>query len=455
MVFAHQKKEGDFMASTLFGMMNTSTTGLMTSQVAISVTSNNIANVNTVGYTRQRALITSNGPIYYRGTGYLGTGVNIKDIQRIRDAHLDAQIRNETTTLSEHQTKLDVMKKLEVVFNEPSDTGLNATMSKFWSAWEELSKNPENSTMHTLVKENSKGVADQLNHLSAMLKECLSGVESQQEYQAGIAADLITQLNNVNETIRESYEQDPSRTPNELLDQRDLLTRQLSELMPITVKENADGTVNVTTTLETSNGSTTDVLALTKQDILDYAHEFRSGSIRGFEDMKSEIKNNYMKRLDDYTVALVEGINQAQGFEFFKYGATSPSGTIEVNPDLLNNTIKIATGPAGDGDNTTILATLNVRDNRVTINGQETTLDNYYKTIIADVGMATQHAESMVKSQGTLLGYLDDQYESISGVSLDEEVVNLVQFQKAYDANAKVVSTITDMLDTIINKLGV
>ncbi len=441
------------MASNLFGMMNTSTTGLMTSQVAISTTSNNIANVNTVGYTRQRALITTNGPIYYRGTGYLGTGVNIKDIQRIRDAHLDAQIRNETTTLSEHQTKLDVMKELEVVFNEPSDTGLNATMSKFWSAWEELSKNPENSTMHTLVKENSKGVADQLNHLSTMLDQALANTEARQDYQAGIAADLIQQLNSLNGVIKESYEQDPSRTPNELLDQRDLLTGQLAELLPVTVKEQANGTVEVSTTLE--DGTTLDVLALNKQDLLDQADGFKSGSIRAYEDMKGEIKGNYTARLNDYTATLADAINQAQGFEFFKYDAANPSATIKVNPDLLNNTIKIATGPAGDGDNTTILATLNVRDNRVTINGQETTLDNYYKTIIADVGVATQHAESMVKSQGTLLGYLDDQYESISGVSLDEEVVNLVQFQKAYDANAKVVSTITDMLDTIINKLGV
>ena len=441
------------MASNLFGMMNTSTTGLMTSQVAISTTSNNISNVNTVGYTRQRALITNNSPIYYRGTGYLGTGVNIKDIQRIRDSHLDAQIRKETTTLSEHQTKLDVMKEIEGVFNEPSDTGLNAMISKMWSSWEELSKNPENSTMHTLVKENSKGLADQLNHLSNMLNETLANTETRQDYQAGIAADLIDQLNNVNKVIKEAYEQDPSRTPNELLDQRDLLTQQLSELMPVTVKENPNGTVEVSTTL--TDGSSLDVLGLTKQDVLDHAGEFTSGAIRAYEDMKGEIKDNYAKRLDAYTATLADAINGAQGFDFFQYDATNPAGTLKVNPDLLNNNLSIQTGPAGDGDNTTVLETLKVRDNRVVIDGQETTLDNFYKTIIADVGVATQRAESMVKSQSTLLGYLDEQYESISGVSLDEEVVNLVQYQKAYDANAKVISTITDMLDTIINGLGV
>lgn len=446
-------KEGIYMASNLFGMMNTSTTGLMTSQVAISTTANNISNSNTIGYTRQRALITNNSPIYYRGVGYLGTGVNIKDIQRIRDAHLDAQIRKETTTFGEYQTKLDVMKDIEVVFNEPSETGLNAMMSKFWSSWEELSKNTENSTMHTLVKENAKAVADQLNHLNQMLKDALANTQTRQEYQAGVAADLIQQLNSVNQVIKESYEQDPTRTPNELLDQRDMLTQQISQILPITVKEQPNGTVEVSTILE--NGTNLDVLGLDKQALLDQASEFKSGSLRAYEDMKTEIDGNYTKRLNEYTQAFVDGINQAQGIEFFKCDPADPTGTIEVNPDLLNNVIQIQTGPAGDGDNTTVLATMKVRDEKITINGEQTTLDNYYKGIIADVGVATQHAQSMVKSQTTLLGYLDEQYESISGVSIDEEVVNLVQFQKAYDANAKVISTITDMLDTIINKLGV
>ena len=441
------------MASNLFGMMNTSTTGLMTSQAAISVTGNNISNVNTVGYTRQRALLNTNPSIYYRGIGHMGTGVNISDIQRIRDAHLDAQIRKETTTLKEHESKLDVMQEIEIIFNEPSETGLNAMMSKFWSAWEELSKNPENSTMHALVKENSKAVADQLNHLSEMLNQSISNIEIRQEHQSSIAADLITQLNVVNEAIKEAKDQDPTRTPNDLLDQRDALTLQLSEIIPVEVKENANGTISVTTTL--TDGTTLDVLAMDQTLILDQVGNFTSGSLRGYEDVKNDISGTYLTRLDAYTVAVVDAINQVQGFEFFQYDAANPAGSLKVNPGLLDNTLKIQTGPAGDGDNTTILETLKIRDNRLTIDGVETTLDNYYKTLIADVGINTQHAQSMVKTQGTLLGYLEDQYESVSGVSLDEEVVNLVQFQKAYDANAKVIATITEMLDTIINKLGV
>lgn len=439
------------MANSIFGMMNSSTTGLMTSQVAINITGNNIANANTDGYTRQRVTLGNARPIYMKGAGYLGTGVQIKDIQRIRDQHLDVQVRNETSTLKEFESKKEVMNEIETIFKEPSETGLNKMMTDMWNSWEELSKNADNSTMQTLVEENSKAVADQLNHFTTLLNKTVENVSHRQDSQSEIAADIITQINDVNNLLVNAYKTDSSKSPNELLDQRDALTKQLSQYMPVEVTINDNHTISVTTS---ANGQNIDVLALDKQGIKDITPDLKTGLLKGLEDSKQYAKD-YQKQLNEYTTTLANSINRIHtdngGKPIFTFNPNNPAGTITINKDLD----KIVAGTSGDGDGSVALEILKLRDEKVTINGVDTTFDQYYKNLIGDVGVKSQHAESMVEGQQTLIGYLDERYESISGVSIDEEVVNLVQFQKAYDANAKVISTLTEMLDTIINRLGV
>ena len=439
------------MANSLFGMMNSSTTGLMTSQAAINITSNNIANVNTNGYTRQRVNLANARPVYMNGMGYLGTGVQIKDIQRIRDQHLDVQLRNETSTLKEFESKKEIMNELETIFKEPSDTGLNKMMTDMWNAWEELSKNADNSTMQTLVKENSKAVADQFNHFTTLLNKTMDNIETRQDTQAGVAENIISQINDVNNLLANAYKADPTKSPNELLDQRDALTKQLSEYMPVEVKVNDNHTIEVKTSV---NGQDVDVLGLDKAQIKAMASDLKTGSLKGLEDSKSYVQE-YQQQLNHYSEALATAINKIQvdngGQPIFTFDPANAAGTITLNSNLD----KVVAGTNGDGDGSVALEILKLRDEKVTINGVDTKFDQYYKDLIGDIGVKSQHAQSMVEGQQTLLGYLEERYESISGVSIDEEVVNLVQFQKAYDANAKVISTITEMLDTIINRLGV
>ena len=439
------------MANSIFGMMNSSTTGLMTSQAAINITGNNIANANTDGYTRQRVTVGNARPIYMNSVGYLGTGVQIKDIQRIRDQHLDVQVRNETSTLKEFEAKKEVMNEIETIFKEPSETGLNKMMTDMWNSWEELSKNADNSTMQTLVKENSKAVADQLNHFTTLLNKTVENINNRQDSQSEMAANIIAKINDVNNLLENAYKMDPNKSPNELLDQRDALTKQLSEYMPIEVTVNANHTISVTTSV---NGQNEDVLALDKQGIKDIAPDLKTGSLKGLEDSK-QYAGEYQTQLNEYTKALANSINKVHtdngGAQIFTFDPNNPAGTVTLNPNLDN----IVAGTNGNGDGSVALEILKLRDEKVTINGVDTKFDQYYKDLIGDVGVKSQHAESMVEGQQTLIGYLEERYESISGVSIDEEVVNLVQFQKAYDANAKVIATLTEMLDTIINRLGV
>lgn len=442
------------MALTIFGTMNTATTGMMTSQTGINVTSNNISNVNTPGYSRRRIHAQTAGEIYYRGAGYIGTGSTVSEINRVRDQYLEAQIRQETSKTHEYIVKEDVLSEIEFIFNEPSDTGLNAMMSKFWSSLEELSKHPDNATLHTSVIQSSSNLADLFVHLKDQLNDLSQSVGARLEQQIDLAVSTIDQLNQVNEALERAYRQDPTQSPNELLDQRDNLTRQLSEIMPITVKENVNGTVTVIADLAGQPATANDVLSFTRDDIVDNLDNFTSGTLKGYVDSQVEISDNYLNRLNQMASTFADEINKVQGFDFFTYDPANPAGTLKVNDGLLSGQLSINVGPNGAGDNSVVLEMLKIRNQTFKIGQTDVTFEQYFKQMISDLGISSQHAKSMVQTQDKLLTYLDTQYLSISGVSMDEEIVNLVQYQKAYDANAKVIATLTDMLDTIINRMG-
>ncbi|MGL4336291.1 MAG: flagellar hook-associated protein FlgK [Turicibacter sp.] len=452
------------MANSLFGMMNSSASGLMASQILINTTANNLYNSDREGYTRQRVLLSANSPIYYRGTGYLGAGVNIDDIQRLRDQHLDGQIYKETSSLKENQAKLDALKELETIFNEPSDTGLNAIMKDFWNGWDEISKNPENTTMQEIIKQNGQMVADQLNEFANKINSSLEGIDKRQESAIASTVDLINNLNEINKQLKEAHNMDPTRTPNELLDQRDALVKKISETIPVDIKYNNDFTIEMTSTLQ--DGTKLDVLGLqgtddatTKANLEAVIPNLTSGSLKGNAEVKNSFETNYLPKLNEYTKALADSINKIQvdngGVPFFTYDATDPLGSISVNKELMDGTADIVVGVDGAGDGSVARAILNIRDTKLSINGRDTTLNQFYQDVIGEVGIETKNIASKKKNNETMLGYLDAKYESLSGVSKDEEMSFLIQYQKSYEANARVITTITDMLDTIINRMGV
>lgn len=442
------------MANTLFGMMNSGSTGLMGAQIGINITGNNIQNIKTPGYTRQRALFTSNRPVYYSNTGYLGTGVGVQDIQRLRDKHLDAQIRTETSSYNQYLSKQEILSDIEAIFGEPNEVGLNVDMDAFWDSLGELAKHPDNSTIHTLVKENSKVIADKLNSLSSQLDSISGEADIRQNHQEEVAADLISRINELNSVLAKSHQVDPNHTPNELLDERDLLTKQLSELMSIEVSINENFTVDVEV-ITSVGGTSKDALTMNKDDIRAIAGDLVSGSIKGYHDAKTSATDKYKANFNQFAESLATMVNNNQGYEFFQFDPANPAGSIVVNPDLINGTIDLNTGPNGSGDNSVILDLLKLRDEKVSIGGVNTTLNQFYKDVVASVGIEVQHANSSVKNQETVLTYLNNKFESLSGISEDEEMINLVQFQSAYDANAKFIQTVTQMLDTILNDMGV
>lgn len=234
--------------SGLFGTMNTAISGMSAQQKAIDVTSHNISNANTEGYSRQRATLESNSPytisdISNPSEAQAGRGVTVTSIDRIRDSFLDYQIRTETSTKGTYDKRESYLSQVESIINGTSDTGLSTLMGKFYSAWQDLSKNPQTSNARTVVAEQSSALADELNHTYNQLQDLKKNCQSTIKDEVFEVNDKLEQLDQLNKQIMSVKVS--GNEPNDLMDKRDLLLDQLSTKFNINIdKENFD-TVNV------------------------------------------------------------------------------------------------------------------------------------------------------------------------------------------------------------------
>ncbi|MTI65741.1 MAG: flagellar hook-associated protein FlgK [Firmicutes bacterium] len=505
--------------SGLFTTLNTARRGMFAQQAAITTTSHNISNANTKGYSRQRVHLETSLAFNKAGVGQLGTGVDVESIKRVRDGFLDTQIRSEQAVSKEYAAREDVLEQIESIFMEPTDSGLNTMMGRMWNAWQELSKNPENSNAKTIVAEESKAVADTLNHMYTQMDELNNNTVELMEKKAFDAKSILTQVDTLNKQIFNVKIK--GEHPNDLLDKRDKLLDELSEITDFEVDKKDHGQIEIsldgekilgtdinkeisiikdvvdkgsgnyevtlikggdssnpknvaTETIDSSdlgdlkagsvvlNDPSWDPTNPTSKKIKDLqVLDLENGSLKGYQSVLEETKE-YQKSLDEFAKALATEINNIHNqdtgeIDFFKKGGDSEfnASNIEVNENILEDPTKIIAGAeltSPEGDNTRALDIAELRNDEDIIN--DTSFDSYYKDIVAKLGISTQEAKRMTTNQETLLGQLENRKESISGVSIDEEVANLIQFQRSYEANSRVISTLAQMLDTLINRTG-
>lgn len=222
--------------SGIFGAFNTAKTGMTAQQRAISVTSHNIANSATVGYSRQRVQIVTSRSISLPGqAGQIGTGAQVSAIERVRDTFLDYQIRGESSELGKHQVKSDYLSQIESVFNETSDTGISTLMAEFFDAFQELSKQSTSSSTRTVVAQKTATLCDALNATYNKLEKLK--IDTQDSIKTNIkdVNSLLNQISRLNDEIRTVSV--TGNTPNDLLDSRDLLIDELSYKFNITVEK--------------------------------------------------------------------------------------------------------------------------------------------------------------------------------------------------------------------------
>lgn len=422
--------------SGLLSTLNTAKSGMNVSQVAIQTTSHNISNINTPGYSRQR--VNQSASSHYSmpgknsnfGAGQIGTGAQIDDVTRIRNSFYDYQYRSESHQYGNTSVKYEYFKNIEGIFNEPSDTAISSSLNSFFNSWSELSKDPQSSGVKSVVIENGKYLSNSINSAFKRLESLEEGLDKQSEYIMDEVNSMLSQLDKLEKNIK--IIQGSGKSPNDFLDQRDQLLDNLSFKLNINDKD-------VKATLKKAydaNGKVT-LDDLTKSGVK------ISGELEGTLSMKQEI-NKYKDGLKQLANTITSNVNKAAGQDIFK---AKDGELISINPEMLQEPEKI---------NVTADIALKVyelKSEKVNINGKDMTINTFYNSMIQDLGQSSAAVIRDESNQSKLLENIDSSRSSVSGVSLDEEMISLVQLQHTYSANAKVMSTIDSLLDVVVNGL--
>ncbi|WP_062237763.1 flagellar hook-associated protein FlgK [Fictibacillus sp. FJAT-27399] len=496
------------MVSTFHGL-ETARRGMTTQQYALQVTGQNIANANTAGYSRQRVNFTQTEPYPAPAMnrpqipGQMGTGVQAGSIQRVREDFLDVQFRGENTKSGYWGAKSEALGKMEDIMNEPSDNGLSKTLDQFWQSLQDLATNPEDDGARSVVRQRGVAVAETFNYLSNSLSTIRDDINSQVDISVKEINSIAEQINNINQQISEI--EPHGYLPNDLYDERDNLVDQLSQLVNVKVTKTASGgqtspqaigkyTIEITDPSGASLGTLVDgnSAPLSFQSL---SINESDGNISGFsvggkpltstslggklEGMTSAYNNDYpamLDQLDNLALDFAKAFNDVHSkgwslndinngtqtpHDFFALqGAASDQTKIDDTTqakgaakllqvstsitDDLKNIAAATSKAAGDGSNALNLA--GVKDT--------TNLKSKYEAAIGKMAVDAQQANRMSANSDTLASSVDQRRQSVSGVSLDEEMTNMIQFQHAYNASARMITVVDQMLDKIINGMG-
>ncbi len=457
-------------------------------QTALQTTSHNVSNMNTPGYSRQRVNLQADNPYNYTGVGQLGTGVKMSGVVRVVDDYVTKQIQDETSSYSRHATKSDALSQLEMIFDEPSETGLSAGFSRVYAAWNYLGSSPELATAKTMVSQESQTLTDTIKQMANQIE----GLEGDTLYS--IEKDVLDfnekvgQLSTLNKQIFNVVIK--GQTPNDLLDQRDRLTTELASIAGVSidydkfqgVKLTLDGNAvldgDTIQKLAVQSGGAKGELELQGADGSVKAIAIENGSIKGSQEALAVI-NDKKVELDQLAYSFAMAVNTVHETEFFTVSQTDAAKNITVNAAIKADTSLINAGKdwdnpeAGDGDGSrataiSALASTKLNYFQADFAGEYdpdtmkfkpqtsgTTTNGAYNDMVTSMGIIKQQADNIAASQSEVLGFLEDRRSSISGVNMNEEVVDMMKFQSAFQANARIISIIDEMLDTLINRTGV
>lgn len=470
---------------SLFFGINIAVKGMMVQQTALNVASHNIANANTEGYSRQRVNLQASESISGMvNSGQLGSGVDIAEISRVREEFLDYQVRKETANLENHTAIDDTLQLVETIFMEPSETGFNQQLDNFWNAWQELSKTPESSPVRTVLKEAAVSLTDSFRQMSHQLSDIQNDIQGQIQSSIKEVNSIAEDIARLNDKIL--YVNVSEQNANDLLDKRDLALDRLAALGQISVSHSVDANGKTTGTIEVKLGefNIVDADGAHPIDITDLnptvLKEGRLAGLMqaGLDSGKSNSVQFYLDKLNTLALGMAQSINDIHktamdldgilGEDFFVFeGQEASAANIQVNPNIEHNVSKIAAAQADEtlladnGDKARQIADLKDVFMEYDSNSKQLinsgsgniTIGMFYKNMITELGSATSDAGRKVENQQALVEQTMARRESVKGVAEDEEIANVVLFQHAFNASAKIISVIDEMLNTIINGL--
>ena len=456
---------------TLNSLLETGKRALIVNQDVLSTIGHNVSNVNTEGYSRQRAELKASKAMDDINYGQIGTGVEISDIVRARDHLLDVQYRKELTNFSKWEKQNAALAQIEDIFAEPSDVGFNDILQGFWDAWSDLANDPASSTARTVLLERATQVTSSLNKFDQDITAVQQLLNDEFAMKVAHLNDLAEGLADLNRRIRTI--ETMGHQANDLRDQRDMILDEMSSLANINFAENADGSLNVylngdmyiqdndvrllDTRVTSNNGVRIDQLIW---DDNGKSVEVSGGELAGLAEVRDNDAEFVRERLDELAAAIVEEVNvlHLQGYTldgsaggyFFDPNHTG-AGNIRVTDAILSDIDNIAAaGTPSPGDNTVALD-IAALSNELTMNDGLDTFGDHYASSVAELAARKQTANMYTDQSEAIKTQLANTRQSVQGVVLDEELTNMIVFQRAYGAAAQIIQTANEMMSTIIS----
>ena len=559
------------MTTNIFSTLSSAKLGLLAQQLAIEVTGQNVANVETEGYSRQDVSFEANTPrghIKYGGLHQLGTGVRIASIERAHDQFLFTQIMDEGDLTGSTEVKKEIFEQLEVLFNEGSGRSLNDALSLFFSSIHDLATNARGLSERVDLISKAEHLASTFNQTGNQLFTIQRNIDATIETEVAKINTLTTQIGKLNESIH-ANEPTSQYKANDLRDNRDRLVKELSKKIDIQLVQESDNQISLTlkdgtalvlkdqvfdlsTSINANNESFNDVYIDSGSTTKNITSTIKGGELRGYLDMRDTKVESVLDKMNILSGSFIQefnsihregfGIDGSSGLDFFtpldvtvdhyadntgtavvsmtnaspttvsvdefeiaftdsnkftlnnlttnassgtftfasattfniKDGfAVAISGTaasgdkvkFSVSEDAaslmsVSSTItadgqKIAAGATtnGDGGNALLMADLQngLVFNSVTWSSESGsfTFDEYYNAVVSTIGIESFSAQAILRQQEGVMLQLNSRRESISGVSIDEEMIKMIKFQQAYNASARMISIVDEMLDTL------
>ena len=559
------------MTTNIFSTLSSAKLGLLAQQLAIEVTGQNVANIETEGYSRQDVSFEANTPrghIKYGGLHQLGTGVRIASIERAHDQFLFTQIMDEGDLTGSTEVKKEIFEQLEVLFNEGSGRSLNDALSLFFSSIHDLATNARGLPERVDLISKAEHLSSTFNQTGNQLFTIQRNIDATIETEVAKINTLTTQIGKLNESIH-ANEPTSQYKANDLRDNRDRLVKELSKKIDIQLVQESDNQISLTlkdgtalvlkdqvfdlsTSINANNESFNDVYIDSGSTTKNITSTIKGGELRGYLDMRDTEVESVLDKMNILSGSFIQefnsihregfGIDGSSGLDFFTpldvtvdhdvdntgtavvsmtnaspttisvdefeiaftdsneftlnnlttnassgtftfttgstfnikdgfavaISGTAASGdkvTFSVSEDAaslmsVSSTItadgqKIAAGTTtnGDGGNALLMADLQneLVFNSVTWSSESGsfTVDEYYNAVVSTIGIKSFSAQATLRQQEGVMLQLNSRRESISGVSIDEEMIKMIKFQQAYNASARMISMVDEMLDTL------
>jgi len=446
----------------LTGTLYMAEQSLLANQGALDVTSNNIANSNTPGYSREQAVLTEATPTEVGNVTY-GNGVVLQQVQSIRDQVLQLRIAEETQQQGSSQAQYNALQQVQALFSDPTQ-GLGSDFSAFFNSISQLSTDPSNIPDRQAVLTSAQNLAGDFQQTEGNLTSIQSGLNQTVTQTVNQINNLTQQIAQVNLQVGQMQEQ--GQDTGALGDQENQLIQQLSQLTTVNVIQTEQGETITTGNgtplvvggnsyaLQTSNGPTG------MQDVFSQGQDVTSsltgGQLGGTIQVRDQVIPGLLTQIDNLASQFATSINTAQTAGFDLNGnagqalfsvTAGPGAASTFNVAISDPNLIAASSDGTPGSNGNIANLMAVQNQALPAGANP---GDTYASLVSQTGNLTAQAQAEQSASTVSLNQLNDQLGAISGVSIDEETTNLMNFQRAYEAAARVVTTVDELTQSVL-----